>query len=137
MRCFKECHPNVYKIKIPKDESIPKCPKCSGNMRPNVLWFDESYNEKYYRSATVKEFCKDAGAVLVIGTALETSMARMIVYNALEKDTLVVEVNPDPCCKKGHVLQVAEKSETALPEILKGFNSKRKPSAASTQASES
>jgi len=48
-------------------------------MRPNVLWFDEAYSEKHYKSNTVKEYAKDADAVLVIGTALETSMAHLIV----------------------------------------------------------
>lgn len=88
MRCFRECHPTIYKI--PPKESLetefPKCSKCGDNMRPNVLWFDESYNEKNYRKETVKNFSDDVDAIVVIGTTLETNLASMLVMNALERD---------------------------------------------------
>ena len=106
-------------------------------MRPNILWFDESYNQTYYRSETIRDFCWDGlEAVIVVGTALETSMAASLVNNALLQDVMVIEVNPEPCLKQGNVVNVNEKSEKALPEILKGMKSVWKLSSASTKASE-
>lgn len=62
MRCFNECTATetqgckIYPIPNSAedidciDSNIPMCPECLGKMWPNVLWFDECYNEKYYRS---------------------------------------------------------------------------------------
>ena len=120
MRCFRECHPTIYKIppKETLETEFPICSKCGDNMRPNILWFDESYNEKIYRKETVKNFSDDIDAIVVIGTTLETNLANMLVMKALERDQLVIEINPESVVTEGHVLQVREKSEIALQELL-------------------
>lgn len=61
--------------------------------------------------------------MIVVGTALETSMAASLVNNALVQEIMVIEVNPEPCLKQGHIIHVNDKSEKALPEILKGMKS--------------
>lgn len=49
-------------------------------MRPTILWFDEQYNEHFYRSKSVWNFFEeDVDALIVIGTALETAMASNMV----------------------------------------------------------
>lgn len=76
-------------------------------MRPNILWFDESYNELYYRSDSIRDFCREGlDAVIVVGTALETSMAANLVSKALIDDIMVIEVNPEPCLNEGNVVHV-------------------------------
>merc|ERR1719487_398160 len=32
-----------------QQDPIPRCPHCGTRCRPEVLWFDESYNELHYR----------------------------------------------------------------------------------------
>ena len=73
---------------------------------------------------------------MVVGTALETAMASILVKNALEQDIMTIEINLEPCIKEGHVLHVVGKSETALPQLVKGYKQIRKSSDASTKASE-
>ena len=89
-------------------------------MRPQVLWFDESYNQKYYQVESVGEILEsDVDAVIVVGTALATNLANRIVMSSLKKDILTIDVNLDPVCKVGHSVQVIEKSEPALPKLFK------------------
>lgn len=53
---------------------VPQCVECGGNqnMKPHCMFFDESYNERYYRMDTVKKFLENADCALIIGTSLET-----------------------------------------------------------------
>lgn len=39
-------------------------------MKPHSMFFDESYNEHYYRKTTVDEYLTDADCLIVVGTAL-------------------------------------------------------------------
>ena len=53
----------------------PLCNNCGKKARPHVLYFDESYNEEYYKINTIKDVIKDMDALIVIGTTLETGFA--------------------------------------------------------------
>ena len=59
--------------------TVPKCEVCGGNMKTHGMFFDESYSEHYYRYESVTEFYNDADAIICIGTALETTLAKKIV----------------------------------------------------------
>ena len=100
---------------------MPTCGECGHNMKPHCMCFDESYSEKYYRYDTVKRFVAEADCLLVIGTALETSFARSIVDNFLKRELPVIEVNLESAIKRGHNIQVIQKSEVALPLLFKEF----------------
>jgi NAD-dependent SIR2 family protein deacetylase len=67
-------------------------------MKPHAMFFDESYNEHYYRGRTTDDKVLDIDALIVIGTALATSGARRLVYTTLDKMNIpVIEVNNNPC----------------------------------------
>jgi NAD-dependent SIR2 family protein deacetylase len=71
-------------------------------MKPHAMFFDESYSEHYYRGTTIKLLAEGIDALIVVGTALQTSRAHGIVYRTLEKVSVpVIEVNSDPCIKVG------------------------------------
>lgn len=56
--------------------------------------------------------------LIVIGTSLQTGMARDIVYHAINSEKIpVLEINPDPCVTQGFVCHFAEKSEKVLPSL--------------------
>ena len=92
-------------------------------MKPHCMFFDEAYSEGWYRSETVKSFVNDKmDALIVVGTALQTSLARLIVSSAINKDTIpVIEINLEPCIEDGFVIQVCEGSETALPDLVREY----------------
>ena len=49
-------------------------------MKPHCMFFDESYSEQWYRSDSVRTFLEtEMDAIIVVGTALQTALARTIV----------------------------------------------------------
>ena len=107
--------PNVKNVKNTKDH-VPKCEKCGQNMKPHSMFFDESYNEHYYRKKTVDAFYEDCDALVVVGTALATTYANNIVVKTLEREVPVIEVNMEPCVLVGHTYQVTVKAVNELGE---------------------
>ena len=101
---------------------VPKCPVCAKPMKPHSMFFDETYSQRYYRYNTVKEgFVSNADCLIVIGTALATSFAANIVKGFLIRELPVIEVNLESSIKRGHNIQVLEKSETALPTLFNEY----------------
>lgn len=122
-KTFYKC-PRMSEVKD-KTNHVPKCKVCGSPMKTHGMFFDESYSEHYYRYETIRNFYEDADALIVIGTALETSFAKRIVVEMLHDEKLVVEVNPDPCVKVGHTYQLAGKGEEMLPRIFNTFYQER------------
>jgi NAD-dependent SIR2 family protein deacetylase len=93
------------------------CPKCETPLRPHIMFFDETYEESINRCDTIRQFVKEAEAVLVIGTALQTGLSSEIVSNSLEAEKQVVEINP--CCeiRRSKVWWMEDKAENVLEAI--------------------
>ena len=54
MRCASKCTNDLYPSPINCDYNfVPKCLKCNGIARPHVLFFDEAYEDIYYRTDSV------------------------------------------------------------------------------------
>jgi NAD-dependent SIR2 family protein deacetylase len=72
-------------------------------MKPHEMFFDETYSEHYYRSDTVKEYLNGVDCLIVVGTALETNLARNILTACLSQDDVpVIEVcYPESCIDRG------------------------------------
>ena len=85
------------------------------------MFFDESYSEQWYRSASVQRYCdEEMDALIVVGTALQTALAHQIVMKALRKDTIpVIEVNLESCIPQGFRVLVKEPSEVCLPVMCR------------------
>ena len=74
-------------------------------MKPHTMLFDEMYSQKWYRSDEINEFLEIMDGLIVIGTALQTGKAALIVREAQHKNTVpIVEVNLESCIKSGYVL---------------------------------
>ena len=85
------CLNNFYKVAAPP---VPKCTQCGSIMKPHCMFFDESYNDIFYRKSAVEHFAKDLDALVVVGTALETNLAKKIVAGAINReDVPVIEFN--------------------------------------------
>jgi len=85
-------------------------------MKPHCMFFDESYSEELYQSETIQAFMDTKmDAMIVIGTALQTGIAKRLVEQALSRqDVPVIEINTAPCIDVGFVVQVVGKSEEVL-----------------------
>lgn len=106
VRCGKACTEKFYpfpeginlknrnKDVITEDEwQLLICPDCGAVQRPHVLWFDEHYNEEYYKWDTVIETAKQTGLLFILGTSGATTLPQLVCRTVLRNDQLAVDVN--------------------------------------------
>lgn len=141
VRCGDECSKELYpfpkeinlinrnKDVITENEwNALRCPKCGEDLRPHVLWFDEYYDEKYFKRDSVLRTSKYTGILFVIGTSGATTLPQMIVGKVLAKGGMVVEVNIEDSYfskflkgKKNGIV-IKQKSSPFLTELNKEIN---------------
>lgn len=105
MRCARECRQQIWPLPegiSAKTQDTPitssetnrlHCPFCGGWTRPHVLWFDESYNEHYYRAESALGAADRAELLLVVGTSGATNLPNRIVYQVARRGGTIIEVN--------------------------------------------
>ena len=71
------------------------CPRCGGLTRPHVLWFDEFYNEHFFRADSAVQWANRSELLLVIGTSGATTLPLRIGEIFFNKpQAVLVDVNP-------------------------------------------
>lgn len=95
MRCFEECSNQTYII--PQDTiGIPSCPLCGHKARPHVLWFDESYNEQFYKYNSAMNLVRECDLLIIIGTTLQTNLPYKMVVMAEQRNIPIIFIDPNP-----------------------------------------
>lgn len=135
VRCSKECSgpidfPETVKQKeytedlSPEDIENLKCKKCGSWLRPHTLWFDESYNEKYYHFDTAYDVADHTDILFVVGTSGSTALPVNIVETVKIRAKHVVIINPENDTYFHYILKgmktlvsVQESSSAALPQL--------------------
>ena len=56
--------------------------------------------------------------IISVGTMLETSYAKNIILDAIDKKLTIIEVNPEPIIELGNTYTLAGPSEEILPFLL-------------------
>lgn len=79
----------------PEDRARLTCPRCGGWLRPHVLWFDECYDESYYRMESSLRAAEEADLLVVVGTSGATNLPMQIGRIAHARGTAMVDVNPE------------------------------------------
>lgn len=137
-RCGSECSNRLYpfpQITFAKGDSLSaehiellKCDACGNYLRPHVLWFDETYNEKYFRLTSSLRTAKETGLLLVVGTSGATTLPQRIVENVLSRQGILIDINPNENYfstlfqKKKNGYVIAGKSSDVLPEFVDLFS---------------
>jgi NAD-dependent deacetylase len=105
MRCSKECSRKIYPIPSqvsPKktadiftdlDRKYLRCPACGEMSRPHVLWFDETYNEEYYKFYSSLKVARETGLLVIVGTAGATNLPNQIAWEVLRSGGLIMDIN--------------------------------------------
>jgi NAD-dependent deacetylase len=75
------------------DNLPPVCPRCQGEIRPDVVWFGESLNPVNIEDAFTKS--RQATLFLSIGTSAMVHPAASLPMLAKESVALLIEINPD------------------------------------------
>ncbi|HCN48152.1 MAG TPA: iron dicitrate transport regulator FecR [Chryseobacterium sp.] len=135
VRCSKECSgpidfPEAVKQKeytedlTQEDIENLKCEKCGSWLRPHTLWFDESYNEKYYHFDTAYHIADHTDILFVVGTSGSTALPVNIVETVKIRAKHVVIINPENDTYFHYILRgmktlvsVQESSSAALPQL--------------------
>jgi NAD-dependent deacetylase len=104
-----------------EDQQKLTCPGCGGWLRPHVLWFDECYDEEYYKFDSSLRAACDATLLLVVGTSGATNLPMQIGTIALQRGVSVVDINPE----ENPFSQIAEMSPNGF--FARGPASKRLP----------
>lgn len=139
MRCSESCSDKLYLIPdelvnrgvkeyLEYDESkLLDCPNCNDICRPHVLWFDEFYNEKFYKLNSVQRIAKETGLLIVVGTSGATTLPKRVIELALSNSSIVLDINPSQNIfteklknsKNGYWIQ--ERSEDVMDELYNLF----------------
>jgi NAD-dependent deacetylase len=90
-KCFRE--DVVIETWADTDETPPRCPRCGGPLRPDVVWFGEALPADALRAAI--EASRSCDVFFSIGTSGLVEPAASLPYDALRHGATVVEVNPD------------------------------------------
>jgi len=82
------------KEELRKDEiDSLKCPECGNWLRPNVLWFDEYYDEKTNKKFSSLKVAKNSGILFIVGTSGATNLPVEIARTTLKYGGYVVDMN--------------------------------------------
>ncbi|CAL2103556.1 NAD-dependent protein deacylase [Tenacibaculum sp. 190130A14a] len=137
MRCAEECSKEVYKIpsevslkKLDEDltydeKELLKCPKCGEDTRPNILWFDEYYNERNFKLHSSLKVAKNSSLLIVLGTSGATNLPIGLVEQTLKYGGHVIDVNLEDnnftrkFSSKKHFHSVRNDINSFLMELLK------------------
>ncbi|MBI3874739.1 MAG: NAD-dependent protein deacylase, partial [Verrucomicrobia bacterium] len=124
-----ELHGNITRVKCfdceaPAEtwsetgELPPRCGRCGGMLRPDVVWFGESLPAAALAAAMSAS--ADCDVFLSIGTAAVVYPAAARSLHALERGAVVVEINPSATDFSPHATHVLRgPSGEVLPALLK------------------
>lgn len=70
------------------------CPACGGRARPHVLWFDECYDEAWFRFESSMAAAADANLLITAGTSGATTLPMHIGRLAAQRGIPMIDVNP-------------------------------------------
>ena len=97
-----ELHGNIMRSRCSKEGVIvreyegeqipPRCPRCGGFLRPDVVWFGEMLPFGALEEAS--EAARGCNLFLSIGTSSLVYPAAALPYEALENGATLVEINP-------------------------------------------
>jgi NAD-dependent deacetylase len=100
-----ELHGNIQRTKCFEEDQIvetweetgeipPRCPRCAGLLRPDVVWFGELLPAEALNAALAAAAGCDL--FLSVGTSGLVEPAASLPFHALSAHTPVVEINPNP-----------------------------------------
>lgn len=116
--CFDCSLPYDGEFTIGEDiQSIPRCPRCNGLIRPSVVWFGESLPYEVLNLAY--ENARNCDMLFTIGTSSEVYPAADLPHQAKITGAYVVEINPNETSFTRYSnLSIRQKSGEILPKIL-------------------
>jgi NAD-dependent deacetylase len=99
-------------------EDVPRCKKCGGLLRPDVVWFGESLPLDQLEGAV--EAARTCDVFFSIGTSGVVQPAASLAHAAQNNGAVVVEINAERTSLTGKADYFLQgKSGEILPELVK------------------
>ena len=76
-----------------EEKALLDCPRCGSTLRPHVLWFDETYNEAYYRFQSSLEAAAQTDLLLTIGTSGATNLPQQVAWLVFQNGGTIIDIN--------------------------------------------
>jgi len=124
-----ELHGNIQRVRCSEcgtaaalwsddSEEVPRCERCDGLLRPDVIWFGESLPRDELEAAV--RAARACDVFLSVGTSGVVQPASSLAYAARNKGAVVIEVNAEstPLTPKADFF-LQGKSGEILPELVK------------------
>ncbi len=70
------------------------CETCGEWLRPHVLWFDESYDEEYFRFNSSMQVAERTSLLIVVGTSGATTLPNYLVSMVHQNRGTIIDINP-------------------------------------------
>lgn len=100
-----------------------KCPECGNWLRPNILWFDEFYNERTNKLFSSLKIAKNTGMLFIVGTSGATNLPLEIARSTLKYGGYIIDINTEDnhftrlLKNKKRAITIRERSSDVLPLI--------------------
>jgi len=99
--CTRQLHPLPDSLKTRRngpeltDDEIHllHCPDCGEWLRPHVLWFDEYYDEEYFRFESCMELARQTELLLITGTSGATTLPNHITTTVHSNGGTIIDIN--------------------------------------------
>jgi NAD-dependent deacetylase len=98
--------------KVPMDDPVPHCPRCSALARPDIVWFNEDLQPSIVQAAWAA--FESARTVLVVGTSAVVLPAAELPLVSKRAGAWLVEINPEPTPLSAHCDEVLRGPATEM-----------------------
>jgi NAD-dependent deacetylase len=99
------------------DDSVPRCRKCGGLLRPDVVWFGEALPGDQLEAAV--EAARSCDVFFSIGTSGVVQPAASLAFAAHNRGAVVVEINAEPTALTSKAnIALHGKSGEILPRLV-------------------
>ena len=94
VECFHQVEAAPYLQQFLEEETLPRCPKCGGILKPDVILFGEQLpHEAWFRAQSESRRCD---VMLVAGSSLEVLPVARLPMDALDKGAHLIILNRTP-----------------------------------------
>ena len=107
---------SAYSLDEIPHRGVPRCPKCGGIVRPDIVLYGEELD--YEALSDAEEILEESDVLIVAGTSLRVYPAAGLIYSSRAKAKILVNAEPTPLNSffdafvQGDVASI-------LPEVLK------------------
>ncbi|MEG8989050.1 NAD-dependent deacylase [Ignavibacteria bacterium 4148-Me] len=113
-----DCKTFYNSPEIELSSSVPKCKKCGGLIRPDVVWFGEMLPQDQYSGGEIA--AQKSEICFVVGTSAVVYPAAYIPMTAKQAGSFIVEINIEPTDLTRYAdYSIFGKAGEILPEIVK------------------